>query len=141
MKYHFKTHKEENGFWGECIELEGCYSEGDTVEELKINLEEALNLYLDEPAGSFTTFSLPDETYEQDDEIISIPVDPEVAFALLIRQERIKHKMTQIEVMHAMGLKNRNSYARLESRSNPSLTLLKKVMKVFPEFPIKECLS
>ena len=48
MKYHFKVHKEKEGFWAECIELQGCVTQGDTKEELEANMKEALNLYLEE---------------------------------------------------------------------------------------------
>ncbi len=49
MKYHFQIHKENKGFWAECIELKGCVTQGDTLEELCDNIEEALTLYLEEP--------------------------------------------------------------------------------------------
>lgn len=48
MRYHFKVHKEKEGFWAECIELEGCVTQADTKEELNLNMQEALNLYLEE---------------------------------------------------------------------------------------------
>jgi predicted RNase H-like HicB family nuclease len=44
MHYHFKIHKENNGYWAECCELEGCVTQGDTLEELYKFCDEALNL-------------------------------------------------------------------------------------------------
>jgi predicted RNase H-like HicB family nuclease len=32
----------EGGFWGEVPALPGCYSQGETVEELKQNIREAI---------------------------------------------------------------------------------------------------
>lgn len=32
----------EGGFWGEVPALPGCYSQGDTIEELKDNIREAI---------------------------------------------------------------------------------------------------
>ncbi len=32
----------EGGFWGEVPALPGCYSQGETVEELKRNIREAI---------------------------------------------------------------------------------------------------
>jgi predicted RNase H-like HicB family nuclease len=32
----------EGGFWGEVPALPGCYSQGETVEELKHNIREAI---------------------------------------------------------------------------------------------------
>ena len=44
MVYHFKIHTEDSGFWAECLELDGCSTEGDTLEELAANAEEALKM-------------------------------------------------------------------------------------------------
>ena len=32
----------EGGFWGEVPALPGCYSQGDTIDELKDNIREAI---------------------------------------------------------------------------------------------------
>jgi predicted RNase H-like HicB family nuclease len=32
----------EGGFWGEVPALPGCYSQGDTIDELKENIREAI---------------------------------------------------------------------------------------------------
>lgn len=54
MKYNFKIHREDNGYWAECIELDGCNSQGDSLEELIKNIKEALEIYLNK---SFKHFS------------------------------------------------------------------------------------
>lgn len=46
MNYNFKIHSEDNGYWAECIELEGCNTQGDSLEELIKNIKEALEVYL-----------------------------------------------------------------------------------------------
>jgi predicted RNase H-like HicB family nuclease len=38
---------EEGGFWAEVPSLPGCRTQGDTMDELKANLREAGELYLD----------------------------------------------------------------------------------------------
>lgn len=47
VTYHFKIHKEDHGYWAQCIELPGCVTQGDSMKELRTNMQEALNLYLD----------------------------------------------------------------------------------------------
>jgi len=37
---------EEGGFWAEVPSIPGCRTQGDTMDELKSNLREALELYL-----------------------------------------------------------------------------------------------
>jgi len=39
---------EEGGYWAECPSFDGCYSQGDTLDELQINIKEAIELCLDE---------------------------------------------------------------------------------------------
>jgi predicted RNase H-like HicB family nuclease len=50
MKYIVLIHKENDSCWGECPELPGCYSQGNTPEDLMENMKEAIGLYLDEAA-------------------------------------------------------------------------------------------
>jgi predicted RNase H-like HicB family nuclease len=42
----------EGGYWGECPELEGCYSQGESLDELKNNMKEAIELYLESISGN-----------------------------------------------------------------------------------------
>ena len=49
MRYFVLIHQDEDGgFWGECPELPGCFSQGETPEELMSNMREAIDLYLRE---------------------------------------------------------------------------------------------
>ena len=36
----------ETGYWGEVIELPGCVSQGETIAELKVNIQEAIEAVL-----------------------------------------------------------------------------------------------
>ena len=43
QRYAVIIHKDpDGGFWGEVPALPGCYSQGETVEELKENIREAI---------------------------------------------------------------------------------------------------
>ena len=134
MVYHFKVHGEETGYWAECLELPGCATEAETVEELRSNAEEALNLYLDEPEDSTVSISLP-QTYKATD-VIEVPVNPSIALSVLLRKYREEHHYTQKEVAEKLGMKNLYSYQRLERRSNPSLLTLRKLKSVFPDLSV-----
>lgn len=39
--------KDEFGYYAYCPELEGCQSQGDTFEEVMVNIKEAIELYLE----------------------------------------------------------------------------------------------
>ena len=41
-----KVHKENDGFWLEFPDLPGCFTQGDSLEELMENAEEALGAFL-----------------------------------------------------------------------------------------------
>ena len=38
-------HKEENGYWAEVPALKGCYSQGETMEEITENIKETINTW------------------------------------------------------------------------------------------------
>ncbi|BAQ65509.1 type II toxin-antitoxin system HicB family antitoxin [Geminocystis sp. NIES-3709] len=38
--------KDEYGYYAYCPQLEGCQSQGDSFEEIKANIQEAIELYL-----------------------------------------------------------------------------------------------
>lgn len=142
MKYHFKIHKEENGFWAECLELSGCFTQGGSIEELKKNMEEALNLYIEEPDNSKKLAPLPDSSIATSKNIIEIPLDPSIAFAFLVRYNRIKQGLTQKEAAKKLGFENLYSYQRLENKKcNPSLKIIFQIKQAYPDFSIDDALS
>lgn len=137
MKYHFKVHKEGKGFWAECLELAGCVTEADSMDELLKNMQEALNLYVEEPEDSKELASLPDESTRAARNIVEVALDPQIAFAFMVRYYRIKHGLTQQQAAKKMGFETIYSYQRLERKHcNPSLRIITKIKKVFPDFSI-----
>lgn len=133
MKYHFKIHKEKKGYWGECVELKGCVSQGKTLKDLEKNLKEALDLYLAEPETSRVIFPMPKKGVKGKN-ILEIDVDQQIALAFLVRTERLKKKLTQKEAAKRLGVPL-YSYQKLESAktSNPEWKTIIKLRKVFPQ--------
>jgi antitoxin HicB len=137
MQYHFKIHKEGSGFWAQCLELVGCITQADSKEELYENMQEALNLYIEEPEDSKELIPLPDKSIKTSKTVVAIPVDPQIAFSHMVRHYRMKYGLTQEEAANKMGFENIYSYQRLENkRCNPSLKTISQVMKVFPDFSL-----
>lgn len=137
MKYHFKIHKDGNKFWAQGIELPSCLSQADTLEELYHNMQEALNLHIDEPPKSTDLAPLPDETIKLSKDVVEVPLEPHIAFAFLVRYNRIKQGLTQQQAARQMGFETLYSYQRLESaKCNPTLRMLAKIKKFFPDFSI-----
>ena len=46
-KLNIIIEEDENGFYAYCPELKGCQSQGDTLEEVQNNIQEAVELYLE----------------------------------------------------------------------------------------------
>ncbi len=137
MKYHFKVHKEGDGFWAECLELEGCFTQADSMKELGEMMQEALNLYISEPETSTRLANLPDDSIKKAKNIVEVPVNSEIAFSFLVRYYRIQHGMTQHQVAKKLGFDNINSYQRLERKKcNPNLKTISKIKSIFPEFSL-----
>jgi predicted RNase H-like HicB family nuclease len=137
MKYHFKIRKEDERYSAQCIELEGCITQGDSMNELYENMREALNLYVQEPANSNDLAVLPKDSIRKSKNVVEVPLDPEIAFSFLVRYYRIKHRMTQQQVAEKLGFEKIFQYQRLETRKcNPTLKMIYMIKKVFPDFSI-----
>ncbi len=141
MQYHFKIHREGDFLWAQCIELEGCITQAESMEELGQNMEEALNLYIQEPENSTDLAALPDNKIKTSENIVEVGVDPLVALAFMLRYFRINSKMTQQEVSDRMGFDNIYSYQRLERKCNPNLKTIYKIKQIFPDISIDYALS
>lgn len=42
MNFYVVVHKENNGYWAEVPALKGCFTQGETMEEIKENIKEAI---------------------------------------------------------------------------------------------------
>ncbi|MGA2381065.1 MAG: type II toxin-antitoxin system HicB family antitoxin [Spirochaetia bacterium] len=134
MKYHFQIHA-GRPLWAECIELQGCITQGRDRAELEKNMQEALNLYLEEPESSKVVFP-PPARMPGTRGVVAVEVDPGVAFAVQLRQSRLRSRLTQKEAARRLGLRSIYSYQRLERRANPSLATIKRVITLFPELSL-----
>lgn len=142
MKYHFKIREENKGYSAQCIELKGCFTQADSMKELLKNMQEALNLYIQEPESSEDLADLPDDSIRKSKNVIQVAVDPQIAFSFMVRYCRIKHGMTQQQAANKMGFDNLYSYQRLEARKcNPTLKIINSIKQVFPDFSVDFALS
>ncbi|MGK7931895.1 MAG: type II toxin-antitoxin system HicB family antitoxin [Microcystaceae cyanobacterium] len=64
--------KDEDGYYAYCPQLEGCQSQGDTLEEIQDNIKEAIELYL-------STLSQPEKEALLQQEIQTMMVEVKVA--------------------------------------------------------------
>jgi len=65
MKIHAVAHKaEEGGFWAEVPSIPGCATQGETMEELRSNLQEAIEGCLSVPVET--------SSIQPDDQVIDL---------------------------------------------------------------------
>lgn len=142
MKYHFKIHKEESGYWAECLELEGCRTEADSLEDLEKNMSLALDLYLSEPQESRHIFPRPKNPLSGKN-IVSVRVSPSVAMATRIRELRLRNRLTQVKMQNRLGIKSLSNYQRLEDpeKANPEWKTLVLIREKFPKFRIDDLMA
>jgi predicted RNase H-like HicB family nuclease len=138
MKYHFKIHKEGNGFWAQCLEIPGCMTQGDSKEELFENMKEALNTCIEEQGDSDYVVPMPSSTQKLSASVIAIPVDPEIALGFLVRFNRIKEGMTQKQAAEKLGMKSVFSYQRLEKRCNTTVRMIAQLIILFPLLQVSQ---
>jgi len=138
MFYHFKIHREGKGYWAECLELEGCHTQGENLQQLKSNMAEALNLYLSEPFHSKIIFPLPLEKKGPSKNVERVNVEASIAFSILLRRMRLQKKLTLREMASKLNYKNINTYVKLEKpkQANPELKTIASIQKIFRDFPI-----
>ncbi|MCD6023809.1 MAG: hypothetical protein K0Q91_725 [Fibrobacteria bacterium] len=137
MQYHFRIHAEGGGFWARSLEKGlGITTQGDTLEELKSNLADALNLALNEPADSKWIPPMPGK-FVKSRNILAVAVDPHVALATMIRVSRLRNGWPQRLAAERLGIKHLRQYQLLESgKSNPELATLVKIKRTFPKVSI-----
>lgn len=136
MRYHFKIHKESDGFWAECIEIPTCVTQGNSKDELLKNMQEAINTFLAEPQNSKYLAPLPKVGIALTPSIVSVAVDPTIALAFSIRYNRIKKGLTQKEAAKRLGMRSLFSYQRLERKCNATLEMIVKLMTLFPHLSV-----
>jgi len=56
--YNAIVHHEDNAYWAEVPALPGCFSSGDTLDELRTNLREAIVMHLQ----GLNSFHVPQDT-------------------------------------------------------------------------------
>jgi antitoxin HicB len=139
MNYHFKIHKEKKGFWAECLEIPGCLTQVDTLKELEFNMQEALSLVLDEPEDSKVIYPLPNDKFNKISSVKEVAVEPNIAFAFLLRRSRLMKGLTQVQMKEKLHFKNLFSYQKLEMAkyANPTLKSLKRIKDALPDFPFQ----
>lgn len=135
ISYHFKIQPEkEGGFTAECLEIEGCRTQADSIDELRKNMKEVLNLCLDEPEDSRLTFPVPRTFKKIPGNVEVVEPDQKILLAQLLRQARLKAGLSQQEMANRLQFKAISHYQKLEKRANPTFDTMIRLKRALPEF-------
>lgn len=52
VKYIARVHQEDGSLWAEVLDLPGCFASGESLDDLRAALEEAIALYLDDSSAT-----------------------------------------------------------------------------------------
>ena len=129
MKYfaHIKKQKTEE-YLVSFPELEGCFTEGETLETAKKNASEALNGW---PASNCDRkLNIPDPKPRKGRNYYPINVELQVGLPIILRKKRKMKHFSQGQVAKKLGI-TQQAYAKLEipAKTNPSLSTLEKLLK------------
>lgn len=132
IRYQIKIHKEGKGYWGEFIDLPGCFTSADTKVELLENARDALTLYLDEARDP--KWDVPAPRNRRGKGYTWITPYPDVAIPLMIRNARKKHGLGQPALAKKLGI-TVQQLQKLETpgKSNPTVKTLAKISETLGE--------
>lgn len=121
---------EDNGYFVEFVDLPGCITEGETLDDALSNSREALTGFL---ASLFErNLPIPEPSQVRKKNIHYVEPEPEVGIPVMLRKLRENSKLTQSDVARVLGI-TYQAYQRLEKpgKSNPTVKTLERLARVF----------
>ncbi len=130
MYYYAKIIKQpDKKYLVEFPEVDGCFTEGDSLKEALFSAKEALDGVL-AVRCDYNLDIRPPKLYKKRN-YYPIEVDLKIAFAISLRSMRMKKGLSQAIVAKKLGI-SQQAYAKLESpTSNPSLETIKRISIAF----------
>ena len=122
---------EEDGVYNVRFpDLPGCYTYGYTVDEAKENAQEALSAFLE--SIDSRRLKVPEPSKHKGDNVYLVEPDTRVGFAIWLKKQRESLGLSQSDIAEQLGIAYQ-TYQRIEdpARSNPTLTTILKLEKVF----------
>jgi len=118
VNYPAVFHEENKSYWVEFPDLEGCFSQGKTIEEAYENAKQALGIYLDEEDDLFERkFKKPSsissiiKKYKKD-YVMLVEFDS-LEFAKLYKNKAIKKTLTIPEWLNNLAIKKNINFSNV----------------------------
>jgi antitoxin HicB len=122
--------EDDDGYLVEFIDLPGCITDGDTLEEAATNGREALTAFLSSMYDR--NLPIPEPSTASQENVYLIEPEPDVAVPVMLKRLRENSKLTQSDVAKVLGI-SYQAYQRLEKpgKSNPTLKTLERLARVY----------
>ena len=105
MQYYAKIKKQRDGkFLVVFPDLDGCFTEGDSLTEAKVHASEALNLWLSSSCETGDAYPIPKPCRKNGANYHAIDVDPLLVPAILLKQTRMKMRLSQSSLAKELGV-------------------------------------
>lgn len=132
MSYFAKIEQQKDkSYLVEFPELDGCLTEGGTLDEALANAREALNGWLAARCDHELNIPKPSATKRKGRNFYAIDVDLTIAFVIGLRRLRMKRGLSQAQVAKRLEI-SQQAYAKLETpqKANPSLQTIQRITRV-----------
>ena len=121
MQYYARIKKQKDGkFLVVFPDLDGCFTEGESLAEAKAHALEALNLWLSSSCETGDAYPIPKPRRKNGADYYPIGVDPLLVPAILLKQIRMKMRLSQSKLAKELGV----SVAEYASCERPVKTVL-----------------
>jgi antitoxin HicB len=124
-----KFSKEDAAWYVDFPDLEGCFTDGNTLDEAKENAQDVLNGYLEVAYSRNIKVNKPSAPKGKD--IFFFEPEHHIAFAIRLRLNREKLGLSQTDVARKIGV-SYQAYQKFETptKSNPTLKTISKIENV-----------
>lgn len=118
ISYPAVFHRENNSYWVEFPDLEGCFSSGNTIEEAFSSAKDALGLYLDSDDSLYSQkikkpSSIEKICVEYPNEIIMLVEYDSLEYAKKYKTKAIKKTLSIPEWLNDLALKDNINFSNV----------------------------
>lgn len=132
IRYQAKLHMEDGAYWVEFPDLPGCFTAGDSREEVLEHAREALSLWLEEARDP--QWEIPVPKARRGKQYAWVTPYEDVSIPLMIRQARQRKGLSQRELAKRLGM-SVQQLQKLEcpGKSNPTVRTLAAMSEALDE--------
>lgn len=116
ISYPAIFHEEDNSYWVEFPDLEGCFSSGETIEEAFENAKEAVGLYLDRDDDTYNRIinkpsSIKDVCLRNPSSVVMLVEYDSLEYAKKYKTKAVKKTLSIPEWLNDLAIKENVNFS------------------------------